>query len=448
VLAVGVGMALWSAVPSLIGWEPTTVVTGSMEPQIMVGDVVVARGIDEADLRPGQVLLVDDPDTADTLRLHRLVERTETGLLVLKGDANAQNDSSPVAPTAVHGIGVLRVPYAGLPVVWARTGQWAHLASLAAAVALLVAMSTLDRPLRLGEARDDDPDPTDNAGERETVPVGGTRTLSAWLARVGVPAAVAAGLLSTPSTGAVLSDSTASPPSSWASAFYTCSGAVLATGPAVYYRFEEPNPGGTTAADSSGNGRTGTYASSVTSSTNEPCTSDGGRAIRLNGTTGAVYGPTSPVTPAPNTFTISIWFRTSQPQGKLIGFATSRTGQSSQYDRHLYVDTTGRLVFGVYPGQAVTVRSTGTVTDNQWHLATATLSSAGMRLYLDGVLAASGSTTTAESYSSAYLRIGYDNLAGWPNPPSGFFNGFLDDAAYWPAALTAAQVKAIYDSRS
>ena len=186
----------------------------------------------------------------------------------------------------------------------------------------------------------------------------------------------------------------------------------------------------------------------MTTTTNEACASDGGRAIRLNGTSGSVHGPSTPFAQAPNTFTISIWFRTAQPQGKLIGFATSRTGQSSQYDRHLYVDTTGRLVFGVYPGEAITVRSTGTVTDNQWHLATATLSSAGMRLYLDGDLAASGSTTTAESYSSAYLRIGYDNLAGWPNPPSGYFNGFLDDAAYWSTALTPAQVKAIYDSRS
>ena len=169
VLAVGVGMALWSALPTVIGWEPTTVVTGSMEPRIMVGDVVVAKGIDDADLRPGQVLLVDDPDKAGTLRLHRLVERTENGFLVLKGDANPQNDSTPVAPDAVHGIGVLRVPYAGMPVVWARTGQWALLAAFAAAVALLVAMSTLDRPLRLGEDdhTDTDPDTRPTAAPRE-----------------------------------------------------------------------------------------------------------------------------------------------------------------------------------------------------------------------------------------------------------------------------------------
>ena len=268
------------------------------------------------------------------------------------------------------------------------------------------------------------------------------------MSRLAVPAVVAAGMIGTPSSGAVLSDPTSSPTSSWASAFYTCSGAVLATGPQIYYRFEEASPGGANAADSSGNGRTGLYSSSVTTTTNEACASDGGRAIRLNGTSGSVHGPSTPFAQAPTTFTISIWFRTAQPQGKLIGFATSRTGQSSQYDRHLYVDTTGRLVFGVYPGEAITVRSTATVTDNQWHLATATLSGAGMRLYLDGDLAASGSTTTAESYSSAYLRIGYDNLAGWPNPPSGYFNGFLDDAAYWSTALTPAQVKAIYDSRT
>ena len=39
----------WAAVPKLVGWVPTTVASGSMEPRIMTGDVVVSMPIDGSD---------------------------------------------------------------------------------------------------------------------------------------------------------------------------------------------------------------------------------------------------------------------------------------------------------------------------------------------------------------------------------------------------------------
>jgi hypothetical protein len=70
-----------------------------------------------------------------------------------------------------------------------------------------------------------------------------------------------------------------------------------------------------------------------------------------------------------------------------------------------------------------------------------------MKLYVDGdELAANAAVTSAESYSG-WWRVGYDNLAGWPNAPtSSFFAGTVDDAVVWNKALTAAQVLAAYRS--
>jgi len=148
VLVVLLGLAFWAAAPTLVGWHSTTTVTGSMEPRVRVGDVVVSKPVPTTDLRVGQVLLADDPDHDGRLRFHRFTEPGEAGSLVTKGDANPEADSSPVQPDAVRGVGMLRVPWIGLPVTWAREGDVARLGLLAASIAVLLALSTIDGALR------------------------------------------------------------------------------------------------------------------------------------------------------------------------------------------------------------------------------------------------------------------------------------------------------------
>jgi signal peptidase len=110
VLTIGISLTLWAGAPALLGWHATTVVTGSMQPRINPGDVVSARPVPSGSLQLGMVLLVDDPDHPDRLRLHRLVRFSPDGRLILRGDANPHEDSSPVDRQAVHGVGSLRVP--------------------------------------------------------------------------------------------------------------------------------------------------------------------------------------------------------------------------------------------------------------------------------------------------------------------------------------------------
>ncbi len=170
-------------------------------------------------------------------------------------------------------------------------------------------------------------------------------------------------------------------------------------------------------------------------------------AYQLNGT--SQYISTALSYANPSNFTISIWFKTNTTTGgKLIGFGNAKTGQSSQYDRHIYMNNAGQLYFGVYPGAAITVNSALSYNDNQWHLATATLSSTlGMALYVDGALVGSNTNTkTAENYVG-YWRIGYDNMNGWPSPPSStFFKADLDDVLIYNTALSASDVTTLYNS--
>lgn len=109
--------------PLVIGWSATVVASGSMGPVLRPGDVLVVAPVDAARVRPGEVVLVDDPAHAGRLLTHRMVERTADGSLRLKGDANLVADSTPVRPTAVRGIARVVVPRVGLPVLWLRTGD-------------------------------------------------------------------------------------------------------------------------------------------------------------------------------------------------------------------------------------------------------------------------------------------------------------------------------------
>jgi signal peptidase len=131
--------------PSLLGCRSAVVVSGSMTPEVLVGDVLVARTMGTQTPHRGQVLLVDDPAHPGRLLSHRLVRLNADGTLLLRGDANREPDSTPVPRSAVRGAAVLRVPLIGWPSVWFQQRQ---LLPLALGALLLVGAGVLGlRPM-------------------------------------------------------------------------------------------------------------------------------------------------------------------------------------------------------------------------------------------------------------------------------------------------------------
>ncbi len=138
-------LVLGVCAPALGGWQPDIVLTGSMEPSVSPGHVLLIAEVAPEELRPGQVLLVDDPVRPGQLVSHRLVSISPDGALVLRGDANNEADSTPVDVAAVHGVARLVIPYIGLPRVLVETGN--PLGALALAVALFGMTLLAARPL-------------------------------------------------------------------------------------------------------------------------------------------------------------------------------------------------------------------------------------------------------------------------------------------------------------
>jgi signal peptidase len=138
VLVLVAGLALLAAGPRVIGYEPVVVTSGSMQPAIDVGDVVVTTRTDGRSLGEGAVI---NFELEDGTRLHRVVEVTDDGYRTA-GDANANADSDLVASSKVRGVGTVVVPFAGLPSLWVDTGRWGQ---LFVAMALLTACLYMSR---------------------------------------------------------------------------------------------------------------------------------------------------------------------------------------------------------------------------------------------------------------------------------------------------------------
>jgi hypothetical protein len=473
------GMLTWALLPIALGWTPTTVMTGSMEPRIHPGDVVISRPAPTDATSLNHILLVDDPDHAGRLRLHRFAEFAPDGNLILRGDANSANDSTPVAPTAVHGVAVLRIPFVGLPMVWFAEKNWGPFAAALAAVAglTLAAASGSITPDRAG------PRPHEKTRE---MPRGQRRTQQALqsgaasatrrrrrrlqtmpaaqnvqtiLAVAAIPVLVGAALMTASPAHAAFSAAAPTPASNFSTlGSYPCLSdlprAYLADKPSLFYPFQETSGPVT---DASGNSRSGAL-NGTTTRVQGSCSLNGSPALALDGSTGYVStsnGAGTESVTAPDTYTLEIWFKTTTGAGgKLMGWGSSRTGASAMSDRHLYMTNSGAIIFGVasnngFPNRT-SIFSTGTYKDGLWHLATASFSSAAMTLYIDGTVVATQRNVSASPGFGGYWRIGYDafttpDVQTWPDVPSSrFFAGTIDNAAVYPTALSAERIKAHY----
>ena len=177
--------------------------------------------------------------------------------------------------------------------------------------------------------------------------------------------------------------------------------AVYADSPNLYYRLDDTS--GTTATDTSTAGNNGTYYGNITKGVTSTV-APGDSAVTFDGASTissgqAVVGPT--------VYSEEAWFNTTSTSGgKIIGFGNSNTNaDSGNYDRHIIMLANGQLSLGVYPNQVVTATSPNSYNDGQWHQTVGTLGPDGLKLYVDGQLVATNtSTTTAQGYTGYWAH--------------------------------------------
>jgi signal peptidase len=111
-----VGTALVAGGPVLFGMRSFAVLSGSMEPVLNTGDVVVDEPIGPRDVRVGDVVTFVDPERRGRRITHRVRSVHISGgraRFVTKGDANDSSEHWEMATDGSLGRVVYRVPLVG-----------------------------------------------------------------------------------------------------------------------------------------------------------------------------------------------------------------------------------------------------------------------------------------------------------------------------------------------
>jgi hypothetical protein len=199
-----------------------------------------------------------------------------------------------------------------------------------------------------------------------------------------------------------------------------------------YWALDEGS--GTTAYDSSGNGNNGTLSNAAWDANGKikGC-------LAFNGVKSYVSMNNS----LSNDFSISFWVQTTQTgalgqwwqgNGLVDGFVAANT---NDFGTSL---SGGHFALGV-GNPDTTIVSTVPINDGGWHqcVATRTMATGTLELYVDGVWQATGTGNTNSLSSATSLRMGCRQTGG------NYFQGNLDDVRIYSRALGSNEVTALYE---
>ncbi|TES83238.1 MAG: signal peptidase I [Hadesarchaea archaeon] len=119
-------IVVWTST-GLLGIRPTTMISGSMQPTMDVGDIAIVLDVPADSVQPGDIIQFWRDEE---MVVHRVVEISRSGngrLFVTKGDANREPDAAPVYPSQVRGKVVLNIPKVGWAAIAVKgffSGVW------------------------------------------------------------------------------------------------------------------------------------------------------------------------------------------------------------------------------------------------------------------------------------------------------------------------------------
>ncbi len=108
--------------PHLLGLSAYVVQSGSMEPGIITGDLLLTRTQSRYE-KNDVITFVDSSSRVVTHRIAAIETENESEHYITKGDANPSNDNELIALKSVIGKVVLVIPKSGFIVSWGQSWQ-------------------------------------------------------------------------------------------------------------------------------------------------------------------------------------------------------------------------------------------------------------------------------------------------------------------------------------
>ena len=144
-------------------------------------------------------------------------------------------------------------------------------------------------------------------------------------------------------------------------------------------------------------------------------------------------------------FSATAWIKLATTAGQQAIFGSSETRSAKGF---VLFYTGNQLLHQAYNGDGVTYVFVGTsaassLSDTNWHHVAWTGDGSNVRVYIDGVVSGSlaGVGNLSSGDSTRTVLVGASNAAS----PSNLFSGIIDEVRIYNRALTAAEIKQLYD---
>ena len=212
----------------------------------------------------------------------------------------------------------------------------------------------------------------------------------------------------------------------------------------IYAHWMLNESSGTAVADSSGNGRNGITV-------NSPVWTAGklNNCLNFNGTNQYVNCNSIASFERTQAFSIETWIKTATNN---VGMICAKAVDATTYRGYaLYIDT-GKLVFYLISdntiGNQITVNTTATINDNNWHHVVLTYNgssnASGIIIYKDGVSVPL--TTTSNALSATIVNAASFTIGARNSGVSSYITGNLDELLVYDKVLSLSEVTFRYNS--
>lgn len=204
--------------------------------------------------------------------------------------------------------------------------------------------------------------------------------------------------------------------------------------PIGFWRLDETS--GTSAADSSGNNKTGT-----TSGGTAWVAAKVNNGLSFNGTNSYLNIPDSF---DPTAYSVALWVKPSVTSAQSIWVRTDANGPTASWSHQLGINASGKFEAYMWDGAAKTVTGTTTAQANTWYYIALTAANSGqMKLYVNGQ--AEGTAAGIGSMWTGGDRYWAGSNSGGGK---GWLNGVIDEVKIYNVALSSTDVLNLYNSYS
>jgi hypothetical protein len=169
--------------------------------------------------------------------------------------------------------------------------------------------------------------------------------------------------------------------------------------------------------------------------------SDSNPSASFDGAQSYVRVPPSPSLNMTSAVTVEFWAkRRTISNGYQVLVGKPGDGRSKYENYSVWLTPSNKVTAYFGNGKSVVSVQTPPITDTNWHYFVVTDNGSTVRMYLDGALKQETTTTLQLTANNQPLNLGRSNDSN-----GFFFNGWLDEVAIYPTALSAPTILAHYN---